>query len=152
MKSKLIFFAVALALVVVGCKSSTPTPDAGAQKYMQQLREAVSGTVEDPGRKDRMLALVGQMESVEKGFNQDVSAFVGSFRLLNTNYNTPRSEFDALFQNYDGQRIQARDRFLALHFQLTALATAEEWKRIGKVEMKMYEELLKPREQQEVAS
>jgi len=152
MKSKLLCLALALGLAITGCKSAPLTPEAGAQKFTLQLREAVSANVTDQARKEQMLALVDQMEAVQSDFNRDVTAFVGSFRQLNTSYDTPRSDFDALFKTYDTQRIQARNRFLDVHFQLTALATADEWKRIGKVEKKIYQELLKPRQAPEVAS
>ena len=153
MKTKILFTAalagvLALGLALAGCKSPKPTPEAGAWKFTQALRESVSDTVRDQGRKDQLLALISQMDAVEKEFNGDVAAFVASFRRLNAGYDTPRAAFDDLFKTYDAQRIAARDRFVAVHFQMTALATPDEWGKIGKVEKKIYNELLKPRAQQ----
>ena len=149
MKTKLLLlFTLALGLALPGCKSPPP-PEVTAQKFTQQLREAVAENVADAARKDQMLALVGQLDAVEGEFNGNVTAFVAAFRALNAGYDTPRAAFDDLFKTYDAQRISARDRFLDVHFQLTALATAGEWKKIGKVEKKIYTELPKPRAQQE---
>lgn len=141
-----VLLAALLVLALPGCKNNEAMSDSGGQTHLRQLREAVSGAVNEQDRRDRMLRIVGSMETVASTFDRDVSAFVESFRRLNTNYDTPRADFDALFMGYDAQRMRARDSFLDLHFQLTALATADEWKRIGKVEKKMYDELLKPKE------
>ena len=150
MKTKLIFLlALALGLALPGCKSPPPPPEVAAQKLTVQLRDAVTENVADAGRKDQMLALVGQLDTVQVDYNANVAAFVASYKQLNTGYETPRAAFDDLFKGYDAQRIASRDRFLAVHFQLTALATAAEWKKLGKVEKKIYQELLKPRAQQE---
>ena len=151
MKPKLILLCVLIPLIaglaLPGCKSPPETAEASAQKFTRQLRDAVSGNVADSGRKDQMLALVDQMETTQQTYNQDVAAFVASFRQLNTSYDTPRATFDELFKAFDAQRVAARDRFLDVHFQLTTLATAGEWKKIGKAEKKLYEDLLKPRAQ-----
>ena len=150
MKTKLLLsLALALGLALPGCKSPPPPPAESAQKFTMELRDAVTGTVTDPARVNQMVALIDQLDAAEVEFNQHVTTFIASFKQLNAGYDTPRAAFDDLFKTYDAQRIATRDRFLEVHFKLTALATKDEWKKIGKVEKKIYEELLKPRAQQE---
>ena len=144
---KTILLILALGLLVPACKSPPPTPEAGAQKFTKELRDTVSGSVAGPDRVSQMIALVDQLDAVEVEFNGNVTDFIAGYRRLNAGYDTPRAAFDELFKNYEARRIAARDRFLAVHFQLAALATPDEWKKIGKAEKKIYEELLKARAQ-----
>jgi hypothetical protein len=98
-----------------------------------------------------MLALVDQIEAVERDFNHDLAVFIETYRGINGDYEAPRAAFDELFGDFDARIKKARDRFFDLHFQLTALSTEEEWNRIVKYEVEAYEEITKPRVQKEAA-
>lgn len=115
------------------------------------MREAVSRSVADKDRRDRMLAVVDQMEALERSFNDDVAVFVKKYRALNGNYDAPRAAFDQLFAEFDAGIRKTRDRYFDLHFRLSALSTADEWNGIVKYEEKAYEEITKPRVQKEGA-
>lgn len=141
----------AVGLVVSGCRGSKPSPEAKTQEFVHKMREAVSLNVKEKDRRDRMLALVGQMEAVERDINNDIAGFVETYRGMNGDYEAPRAAFDDLFGEFDARIRKARDRFFDLHFQLTALSTEEEWDRIVKYEVEAYEEITKPRAQKEAA-
>lgn len=141
----------ALGLVVPGCGGAKPSPEAKAQGYVHEMREAVSRSVAEKDRRDRMLAIVDQMEALERSVNGSVAAFVKKYRGLNGDYDAPRTAYDKLFGEFDADIKKARDRYFDLHFRLSALSTAEEWNGIVKYETEAYEEITKPRSQKQDA-
>ena len=130
----------AIVLAAGGCADSSakPTDDQIFHDASEELRQSISRGVEDQTRRDQMLNLVDQIESTQRDFSTRAVAFGEKYRAMNADYDTPRAQFDALFLDFNAQRIRSRDRILDLHFQLAALATAKEWTRIGKAESSMY--------------
>ena len=92
-----------------------------------------------------MLALVDQIEATQRSFSTQAAEFATQYSKMNADYDAPRARFEQLFAAFNGQRIQSRDRIIDLHFRLAALATEQEWKRIGKAEAKMYGEVAEAR-------
>ena len=132
--------ATVIAVAVSGCAGTTPTPEQAIQDAGRELRQAVSGNVADAGRRDQMLALVDQIEATQRSFSTQAADFASQYSRMNADYDAPRARFEELFSAFNEHRIQSRDRVLELHFRLAALATAEEWKPIGKAEAKLYED------------
>jgi uncharacterized protein YozE (UPF0346 family) len=141
--------AVTLTATVAGCGGSKPSREQVITSYGQELREAVSTKVADEPRRARMLAILEQLDAVNRRFTQETRDFVESYRELNADYGATRPAFDRLFSDYSARRIKARSEALDLHFQLASLATAAEWDAIGKAESKLYEELSAGRSVQE---
>ena len=134
-------FAVTLAATVAGCGGSKPSREQVLTSYGQELREAISTKVADEPRKARMLAILDQLDAMNRRFTQETRDFIESYRELNADYDAPRPAFDRLFADYSAKRVKARSEALDLHFQLASVATADEWNAIGKAETKLYEEL-----------
>jgi hypothetical protein len=134
-----------LAMALGGCAGNKLTPEETLQGASQELRQTVSKNVGDPGRRDRMLGLVDQIEGTQRSFSAQAAEFAAHYSKMNADYGTPRARFEELFSEFNTRRIQSRDQILELHFQLATMATAEEWKRIGKAEAKLYEETGKAR-------
>ena len=134
-------FAVTLAAAVAGCGGSKPTKEQVIASYGQELREAVSTKVADEPRKARMLAILDQLDRLNRRFTQETRDFVESYRKLNADYGATRPAIDKLFSDYNVQRIKVRNEALDLHFQLASLSTATEWNPIVKAEIKLYEEV-----------
>ncbi len=88
-----------------------------------------------------MLLIVDQVQALQVRFSDETRRFIQDYRKLNAHYAAPRAAFDQLFSGFNAQRIKARDEALDLHFQLAALATDGEWRKLGKAETKLYEEL-----------
>ena len=130
-----------LTLAASGCGGKEPTRAQTIERYSLELREAVSTYVPDEGRKAQMLSIVDKMDSLNRRFNQETVEFIESYRKLNADYGATRPAFDQLFSDYNAIRIKTRDEALELHFQLAALATADEWKSIGKAEVKLYKQV-----------
>lgn len=136
--------AVALgvtALGFAGCAGNRPSPEESLQEASQELRQAVTANIEDPRRRDEMLGLVGQIESVQRDFSAQAADFAARFEALNVDYDASRAQFEKLFADFNSERARSRDQLLDMHFQLTALATEGEWKRIGKAEARLYGEV-----------
>jgi hypothetical protein len=129
------------ALTVSGCGGKEPTREQTIERYSDELREAVSGSVADQQRKAQMLQIVDQLEAVHLRFGKEVGDFIASYRKLNADYQATRPAFEQLFADYGAKRLSARSAALELHFQLAALATADEWPRIGKAETRLYEKV-----------
>jgi hypothetical protein len=134
-------FALTLAAAVAGCGGSKPSREQVLTTYGQELRQAVSTKVADEPRKARMLAILDQLDAVNRRFTEETRTFIDSYRELNADYDATRPAFDRLFSDYSTRRVRARSEALDLHFQLASLATADEWDSIGKAEAKLYEEL-----------
>lgn len=141
----LTLFVCAVALVVPGCGGPKPSREQAIDRYTQELREAVSNNVPEGQRRAQMLLIVNQVETFNLRFSQQTADFVENYRKLNADYDATRPAFDQLFSDYRADRLKLRSEALDLHFQLAALATASEWKSIGKAETKLYEEVKETR-------
>jgi hypothetical protein len=140
LSSAIALLACAAALLVQGCGGKKDKDQAFGQ-YSEDLKEVVSAQVQDEKRRAQMLVIVDELQTVYRQFSQDTADLVASYRKLNANYDAPRNAFNRLFADYGAKRVRARDEVLELHFQLAALATAEEWDRIAKAEIKLYDKV-----------
>jgi hypothetical protein len=131
----------AVTLAVPGCSRTKPTQSEAVARYSQKLREAVSSDVTDGQRRAQMLLVVDQLEALQLRFSQETVSFIERYRRMNADYDSTRPAFDQLFSDYSAKRIKARSAALDLHFQLASLATADEWRAIGKAETKLYEKV-----------
>lgn len=131
----------AVTLPVAGCGGKDPTKQQTLERYSQKLRETVSAKVAEEGRKAQMLLIVDKVEALHRRFSQETADFIESYRKLNADYEATRPAFDQLFSDYSAKRIKARGEALDLHFELASLATEDEWRAIGKAEIKLYEEV-----------
>jgi hypothetical protein len=131
---------IGIALAASACGDKR-TRDEAIQHYSQELRAAVSSNVVEEHRRDEMLAVIDKLEALHRRFSQETADFLQSYRTLNADYDATRSSFDRLFADYTAKRVAARSEALDLHFQLAALATADEWHAIGKAETRLYEEV-----------
>jgi hypothetical protein len=140
-----------LAAALAGCGGSEPSREQAITRYGQELREAVASSVADERRRSDMLAILDQLDAVNRRFSAETAEFVESYRKLNAAYEAPRPAFDQLFSDYSRKRIKARNEALDLHFHLATLATGEEWHAIAKAEARLYEEVSAARPAQDGA-
>ena len=145
----LVALSLCVAALGVGACGSKQTKTEAIQQYSEELRQAVSGKVTDEQRKAQMLSIVDRLQALHRRFGQETADFVDSYRKLNVDYEATRSAFDQLFADYRAKRIQARHEALDLHFELAALASADEWRAIGKAETKLYEQVSAARPDEE---
>ena len=96
-------FALTLAATVAGCGGSKPSREQVLTSYGQELREAISTKVADEPRKARMLAILDQLDAMNRRFTKETRDFIESYRELNADYDAPRPAFDRLFADYSAK-------------------------------------------------
>ena len=136
--------ALAPAVLLAGllaCSGTTPTTEATLSKDTSELKSVIQRVVADPGRRDRLLALADGIDAALRGHAADYGKFVDEYRRLNTAYDTPQVEIEALFGRYEQRSKDSRARLLELHFQMIRFAS-QEWPPIGKVEAEMLQATL----------
>lgn len=154
MKQNLRFWAM-ISIILIStfalnnCAKNKATPAEDISKYTRDMREAVSANINDADRREQVLQLIGQMESVMLDFNKDIHTFVDQYRVLDKDYSTPRQSFNSLIEEFSTQRRQAQNKIFDLHFKAIALMTKEEWDQIVKYEKKAIGAMIESREPQE---
>ena len=83
------------------------------------------------------------MESVLIEYNQAFSRFATELGELNRNYQTPRSEQEALLAAFTDKRKTTMQQVIDLHFEMVALTTDKEWKQIVKYETEAFKSMRK---------
>lgn len=156
MKSRLRFlvlvpFVLISMFVLNGCAKNKATPAEDISKYTKEMREAVSININDDTRRDQVLQLIGQMESVMQDYNKDIHTFVDRYRVIDKDYSTSRQSFKGLIEEFSTQRKQAQEKIFDLHFKAVALMTKEEWSQVVKYEKKAIGAMIESREPQESA-
>jgi hypothetical protein len=134
-----------------GCAKNKATPAEDISKYTKEMREAVSININDDTRRDQVLQLIGQMESVMQDYNKDIHTFVDRYRVLDKDYSTSRQSFKGLIEEFSTHRKQAQEKIFDLHFKAVALMTKEEWGQVVKYEKKAIGAMIESREPQEGA-
>ena len=144
------FISIMLASLFVfnGCAKDKVAPEANISKYTKEMREAVSLNINDDGRRDQVLQLIDQMESVMQDYNKDIRLFVDRYRVFDKDYSTSRQSFKGLIEEFSTQRKQAQEKIFDLHFKAVALMTKEEWGQVVKYEKKAVGAMIESREPQ----
>ena len=127
MKRSILLIAV-LALLV-GCSSDK----AAGLNYSRvaDTREAIRANIEDP-------AVVGKMLKVMDAFEADVDEIQSTIAekraeivAANAYYNTSNDELEKLYGDIEGQVRKLGATFRDHNFELRALCSAEDWKKIA---------------------
>ncbi len=116
-----------LGLVVVGCASTPPTPDEVLRSAAGELREAVTGAVDDPSRQARALALVDQLDHELSALARANQALEIQSGQLFADYLATKKDFEQLLGAAQTSRERTRKRLVDVRLALAALLTADEW-------------------------
>jgi len=136
------FIFAALLAGLIACSSTPPTTEATLSKGTSELKSVIQRVVADPGRRDRLLAHADGIDAALRGHAADYGKFVDEYRRLNTAYDTPQVEVEALFGRFEQRQKDSRARLLELHFQMIRFTSPQEWPPIGKVEAEMLQATL----------
>jgi len=127
----LLLAAAALAFAGCGGKDAVAPADVEKQAF-EDLRTEVREVIADPVREAEALAVVDALSKDLVTLRASVSERNSQARKLNANYDTPRADFEALFdQIYMEIRVN-RQRVTQNHHMLMAVTTPEEWAQISK--------------------
>lgn len=141
----LISIVLASLCVLNACAKNKAAPAEDISKYTKEMREAVSINVTDKTRRDQVLRLIAQMETVMQDFNMDIETFVDQYRVLDTDHGTSRQSYNSLIEDFSNQRKLAQEKLFDLHFAAVALMTKDEWDQVVEYEKNAVAALIQSR-------
>lgn len=141
----MISIVLASLCVLNACAKNKATPAEDISKYTKEMRDAVSINVTDKTRRDQVLRIIAQMETVMQDFNTDIEAFVDQYRVLDTDHGTSRQSYNSLIEDFSNQRKQAQEKLFDLHFAAVALMTKDEWDQVVEYEKNAIEAMIQSR-------
>jgi predicted nucleic acid-binding Zn-ribbon protein len=100
------------------------------------LRAAVEGAIDDPGRETDALALLEQFESDVATLRESMIERRAELRRLNADYDTTREELSTYAATMESRIQDNRRRILEARGRLVAATTADEWDAITKADTK----------------
>ncbi len=119
-------------LVVAACTSSSEP--ARPTDLIEDLRQSIRVTVDDPARAELMLEEVDHMVVALEDLGRRVEQHKAKIHELIADYDTSRGELESAMSLFVTERRAAVDRIAESHFALKRLATADEWKKLAKME------------------
>ena len=102
-----------------------------------KLRVGIKDVVADPARASKMLAAVDEIETVIGELNSLIADERTSLRALLLDHGSSRAVVDASLAEFNAKHETLARRCLTAHCALKAEATAEEWKKLLKLELEM---------------
>ena len=102
-----------------------------------ELRAGIQDVVADPARASKMLAAVGEIETVIGELNSLIADERASLGALLLDHGSSRAAVDASLAEFNAIHESLARRCLTAHAALKAEATATEWKKLRKLELEM---------------
>jgi ERCC4-related helicase len=102
----------------------------GSSGLVQDVKKPVKEYVQDAAKVKALLVLNEEMLDTEAAFQKDLKAAKESLAELNLKRQSSEAEFVASFTAIDQLRAAAREKIVADRFQMKALMTAEEWRKV----------------------
>ena len=131
-----VFVVLGLAAVLLPAialwAGSKEDPDPAAE-----LRAGIRDVVADPARASKMLAAVDEIETVIGELNSLIADERTLLRALLLDHSSSRAAVDASLAEFNAKHESLARRCLTAHAALKAEATAEEWKKLRKLELEM---------------
>lgn len=122
------------ASVLAGCARTPKSLEETVAGPIQEMRQAILKNVADANRQMRLLSLVDELDGVLLEHAKDIRAHSEELRRLNADYDVTREAIDKSVAGYSQRARARRERALDLHFGMTGLTSAQEWKPVAKPE------------------
>lgn len=120
-------------LCLAACAKSPIGGGNPEQQAFDELRAAVSDTIDDVERGEAVVALVNQLENDLAELRSTIEERKSRVRAINANYDATREEFDAYLAHYAAQLRENRKRVTETHLAFRAAITADEAETIARV-------------------
>ena len=134
---RLILLSFFLTTLLTACGGKEPVAPADVQaEASADLRAAVEGAIDDPGRETDALALLEQFESDVATLRESMIERRAELRRLNADYDTTREELSTYAATMESRIQDNRRRILEARGRLVAATTADEWDAITKADTK----------------
>jgi len=134
-KTTLIILTIASATALLGCAKPPKSSSELVEAPIQEMRHAIEKTIPEAARQGQLLSVVDLLDGVLKEHATDLEALSRDLSGLNADYDSSREAFDKALSDFAQRAHSRKQRVLDLHFQMTALTSAEEWKPISKHEV-----------------
>ncbi len=141
-KSAMLFAAVACVFAGCGGKDAVAPIEVEKQAF-EDLRTEIRGAIDDPARETEAIALLDGLADDLHSLRDRISERKQRTRQLNANYNTPRADFEALFDQVDREIQSNQQRVTEKHRALLAITTPEEWSAISKARTRAMNAVIK---------
>jgi predicted nucleic acid-binding Zn-ribbon protein len=123
----------AAAVVIAGCGGKDAVAPADVEKQaFEDLRTEIREAIDDSAREAEALAVMDALSKNLAALRASVSERNSQARKLNANYDTPRADFEALFDQIYTEIRANRQRVAQDHHTLMTVTTPEEWAQISK--------------------
>jgi hypothetical protein len=98
--------------------------------WIEDMRNRIEDNIQDPDKKNSMLALVDQTEKDLLEVDQAVRKLYADFSSLSENYNSTPEEFRKVISEFENSRRAVRDRIIETRFEMRDMSTPAEWKKL----------------------
>jgi uncharacterized coiled-coil DUF342 family protein len=133
--SAILFAAVACALV--GCASKDDVSPADVEKQaFEDLRTEIRAVIDDPAREGEAIALVDELSEDLNTLREKIAERRQRVRELNADYDTTRADFEAFFDQVDGEIKSNKRQVSEKHREFLAIMTPDERSAISKTHTK----------------
>ena len=146
-----LFFVLVLCVLLglfSGCSISGKKEKAEIErgsKWVEDMQDRIKDEIEDPDKKNEMLALIVQTEKDLEGLDRVFQKLYADMGTLNDNYNARPEEYQKVFSEFEAGRKKAHNRILDSRFKIRDLSTPEEWKELMEMEG-LYRQTIHPPE------
>lgn len=99
----------------------------GLEVFSKEQRKLAQEMIED---EDRASAVVGEMKSAQKSFNdtsKQIGKLIKSFKKIDSDHDAGRAELEPLLRQGDQVRVEAQKVLIDAIFEMRQQMTPEEW-------------------------
>ena len=122
---------------ITGCagKDDVSPIDVERQAF-EDLRSEIREVIDDPARESEALALVDSLVDDLANLREKISARRKQVRQLNADYDTTRNDFEAFFEQVDGEIRSNKRQVSEKHRALMSVTTPDERSALSKAQTK----------------
>jgi hypothetical protein len=137
------YFAIVLFLVSACAGKDDVTPVDADKQAFEDLRAEMTTIIDDPERAENVLRIVSALEQDLAELRERVTIRKQRVLELNADYDTPRSEFDAYFEEVSSEILESKQRAVDAREELLSYMTEEELNSLSKSESKAMRNITK---------
>jgi len=134
----------ALIGLVLGCSASSKKEKSGEEarnEWVQDMREGIIDSIEDPGTKNNMLAVVDQIGKDHSELAAITRSLYVDFIKLDDKYDATPEDYENIISEFEERYQVVVSRIIEKRFKIRDMATPEEWEDLTK--FYFHEEVMK---------
>ena len=103
------------------------------QTWLETMKRSIDQTIADDDRKAQLLDVIDRFEQELNGLDRAVLRLYEDLVAVDMNYRSTEEDFRKVFADFRQRKRSYRTRFIDLRFEMIALTTAEEWKKLADI-------------------